>query len=129
MIFSTYYDGKLVSLPLDFEFARPVRGRLSNHVALTIDERDFDRLFGEQAEWIHGKGPYATLAYCRLLTIQRHKSVEDAINAKRAIDGGGCGGGCARVHLIIHCDPTNSEHEAEQQRIREHIASQEPIAK
>jgi hypothetical protein len=114
--------GERVDLPMDFEFARTVKGRLPNDVTLTIDERKFDKLFGRFAAWVTGSGPYVSLAYCAELTIQRYATLEDAITAKRTIDSIGCGGGCAKVHLIVYCDPANSEHEAQQQRIREYIA-------
>jgi len=122
---STYVDGKLVSLPFGFKFARKIRGRLVNDITLKIDERDFDSLYGRHAVWVHGKGPYALLAYCGELTIQRYATVDDAVQAKRAIDGGGCGGSCAKVHLIIYCDPANTEHEEEQVRIREYLAKEQ----
>jgi hypothetical protein len=86
---------------------------------LTMDENRFKRGFVKYAIWTHGAGNYATLAYCGSnLTIQRHATLEAAIQAKRAIDGGGCGSGCAKVHVIVEIDPQNSRAAREQDNIR-----------
>lgn len=47
-----------------------------------------------KAEWVIGKGQFASVATCRVLTIERHETIEAAEKAKRMIDGCGCGGGC-----------------------------------
>jgi hypothetical protein len=124
MIITQGPDGENVILPMDFEFAELVRGRLPDEVVLTIDERDFDELYGQHAEWVHGAGPYASLAYCGVLTIERYATLESAVKAKRAIDWSGCGGSCARAHLIVYCDAANPEHAAEQQRIAAFLRAQ-----
>lgn len=125
MIIGNTDDGSTVFLPFDFSFAKTVRGRLANEVLLTIDARDFDRLYGRYSIWCQGSGPYAVLAYCgNELTISRWSSLAEAVTAKQQIDGSSCGGSCAKVHLIIFCDPENPEHTAARQRIeayaREH---------
>ena len=51
-----------------------------------------------------------------------------AIQAKRMIDGGGCGGGCVKVHVIAYLDPKNSRHAREQENIRKYQAAQKPGA-
>jgi hypothetical protein len=53
-----------------------------------------------RACWIAGNGPWASLAYCRVLTIELHSTRERAEQAKRMIDSTGCGGGCYRQHKI-----------------------------
>jgi hypothetical protein len=52
-------------------------------VTVTVDERDFDLVLGDDAAWTTGAGPYLVLAYCRQLTITRHKTLERAVKAKR----------------------------------------------
>ena len=52
---------------------------------------------------VRSGGEYASLSYCgQGLVIQRYNTLERAIAAKRAIDDEGCGGGCVKVHIIVH---------------------------
>jgi hypothetical protein len=118
-------DGKLVEMPFDGDWiVDDLEGRLPNEVMFTMDERKFECSF-EEAIWTHGEGEYATLAYCRELTIMRHATLDRAIESKRMIDGGGCGGGCMRMHVIIRIDPTNSRYHREQENIRRYIEETE----
>ena len=115
-------DGSSVHLPFDFDFGETIRGRLPNKAVLSIDDRDFDRRYGNHAVWTQGNGPYAVLAYCGSeLTITRWKSLEEAVTAKRTIDNTGCGGSCAKAHMIIFCDPHDANHVAEQARIDQYV--------
>jgi hypothetical protein len=117
-------DGEFVQMPFDGDWqVDDLEGRLPDRALLQMDETRFNRGFESQAAWTQGKGNYATLAYCRELTIERHKTLREAIVAKRAIDHSGCGGACVRVHLIIRIDPTNSRHAREQDNIRRHQAA------
>jgi hypothetical protein len=55
-----------------------------------------------RALWIHGNGPYASVARCgRGTTIQLSQNTEDATAAKELIDNHGCGGLCQRRHELI----------------------------
>src|SRR6266849_1722491 len=57
------------------------------------------RKWGKEAEWIHGEGPYASLAYCpsggsrgaSCLTIQLYSTLEDVVTVQFNLH---CGGGC-----------------------------------
>lgn len=121
-----HHGGKQYDLPFDINWPRSMTAQLPNAVTLQIDEYDFKRRFGDHAEWVEGSGPYATLAYCGgKLTIARWSTLEKAISAKRAIDGGGCGGGCCKVHLIAHIDPENGHAAREAAWIERVIAEQD----
>lgn len=52
------------------------------------------RCIWRRAVWVTGNGPYATVARCRVLTVQLHPTQEAAEAAKRVIDSSGCGGAC-----------------------------------
>ena len=57
------------------------------------------------AEWITGSGTFASLAYCQVLTVELHPTMESAAEAKRTIDATGCGHGCRRDHEIAILGP------------------------
>jgi hypothetical protein len=57
-----HHGGKTYDLPFDINWPRSMTAQLSNAVTLHIDECDFERRFGDHAEWVEGSGPYATLA-------------------------------------------------------------------
>src|SRR3954454_25148614 len=95
------YDGKSYDLPFsdDCPFVQKAPKRLPDRVAIRFDERDFDRYVGRHAIWTSGAGLYLVLAYCGSgLTVTRHRTLKAAIQAKRPIDGTGCGGSCYRAH-------------------------------
>ncbi len=54
-----------------------------------------------RAVWIIGNGEFASVAWCRALTIQLHHTLEAAEEAKAAIDSTGCGGACRGDHEIV----------------------------
>jgi len=54
-----------------------------------------------RAEWIAGDGPYATLAYCRVLTVELHRTREAADKALSEVERWGCGGRCHGEHELI----------------------------
>lgn len=58
-----------------------------------------------RAEWIAGDDRYASVAYCRVTTVQTYQWITQAENAKRIIDSSGCGGRCVRRHKIIDLEP------------------------
>src|ERR1700730_7341858 len=58
------------------------------------------------------------------ITISRWAKVEDAIGAKRTIDGSGCGGGCVKVHVIIHFDPENGAARERERAIDNYLEQQ-----
>ena len=108
MPYAVEHRGKLVDVPFDVLPQSSITGRFPNDVVLKMDESRFHVSFGRHAVWVQGNGPYAVLSYCDgTITISRWAKVEDAIGAKRTIDGSGCGGGCVKVHVIIHFDPEN----------------------
>ena len=45
-----------------------------------------------KAEWITGNGPYALLAWCRVLTVTLWSSLQEAHRERELIDQIGCGG-------------------------------------
>ena len=59
------------------------------------------RCLWPHAAWVYGRGEWASLARCRVLTVELHRTFEGAEAAKRAIDSLGCGGGCHRDHRIV----------------------------
>jgi hypothetical protein len=122
------HEGKWVTVPFDdYPAPSPHQSKLSNDVALTFDEADFKSRFGNHAIWVTGKGEYAVLAYCGgELTITRWPTLEQAVTAKRTIDGGGCGGGCAKVHLIMHFDPANPGDAANRKAVEDYLARRAP---
>jgi len=113
-------DGKLVSMPFDFDWIVPsLEGKLPNKVILTMDEARFQRGLIDHAIWTHGHSQYASLACCAgELTIQRYETLKEAIRAKQTIDNSGCGGGCCRVHLIVRADARQEAN------VREHAEKQ-----
>jgi len=114
-------EGEDVEIPFDVDWiVDKVDGRLPDDVVLTMDKKQFDQL-AKQAEWTAGFGNYATLAYCRGLTIIKHQTKAEAIEAKRCIDYTGCGGACCRVHLIVEIDPLNSRRQRELENIRRYM--------
>lgn len=63
-----------------------------------------------RAEWICGRGPYALLAHCSVLTVTLHQTMDSALNAKRTIDSTGCGHACplgGRGHQILNLADKN----------------------
>lgn len=58
----------------------------------------------KEAEWIAGKGRYALLAHCKVLTVTLHETIEQAEKDKKDIDKFGCGGTCYKKHEIIDLD-------------------------
>lgn len=55
-----------------------------------------------RAYWITGDGPYATLAWCRVLTIELHDDWPTAVSAMRVMGGTGCGGACGNRHEMVY---------------------------
>lgn len=62
------------------------------------------------AEWVIGRGRWATLAYCRVLTIQLHDTEEQAEKALNWIGRIGCGGVCHRDHHLVDLDRSKPAH-------------------
>ena len=54
-----------------------------------------------KAEWICGRGRYALLAHCWVLTVSLHETRAAAEKQKEWIDKGGCGGCCSKRHEIV----------------------------
>lgn len=65
------------------------------------------RCIRDAAEWIHGAGRWALLAYCDRLTVTLHPARRDAEQARTFIDRSGCGSRCHRTHLILDTDGMN----------------------
>jgi hypothetical protein len=123
-VFIVQCDGKFVDMPLDGNWMVPgLDGYFPDKVMLRMDAREFQAGFINRAVWTRGEGPYASLAYCGAgLTIRRFLTLKGAIEAKRAIDGAGCGGGCCRIHVIVQVDADNPRNEMEQANIRAYVA-------
>lgn len=51
--------------------------------------------------WVAGTGRYASVAYCRVTTIELHETLESAEKAKATIDRLACGGLCYGSHRIV----------------------------
>ncbi len=63
-----------------------------------------------RAEWISGNGAYATLAHCRVLTVELHQTLDTARQAKAAIDSTACGGRCYGRHELVQlADPMEAK--------------------
>jgi hypothetical protein len=74
----------------------------------SVDYRKMaQRKWGRRAAWITGKGPFAVLAHCRVLTVTLWTSLEKAQAAKKQIDEHACGGRCNRDHEIINLSAPN----------------------
>src|SRR5262245_30936390 len=59
----------------------------------------------EDAAWVAGQGPWASVARClRATTVMLFPTLEEAYEAKQAIDHTGCGGMCAGRHLVVHVE-------------------------
>lgn len=58
-----------------------------------------------RAVWIAGGGPYATVARCRVLTVELHRTEEAARQALAGIAEFGCGGRCYGDHELIVLRP------------------------
>lgn len=54
-----------------------------------------------RAHWIAGSGPYATVAYCRALTVELWPDRDAAELAMRTMAVTGCGGACGKRHDLI----------------------------
>lgn len=65
--------------------------------------RTWARCLWPHAHWIIGDGPFATVSRCRyrVLTVQLHRSEQDARVALGFIDGSGCGGACQGRHDLV----------------------------
>lgn len=63
------------------------------------------RCIWPRAEWISGVGPYATVAYCRVTTVELHRDEQTARAALATINGTACGGRCYRDHELIVLAP------------------------
>jgi hypothetical protein len=54
-----------------------------------------------RAAWVQGEGPYASLAWCRELTVQLFATEAAALAAKDTIDSTACGGACSKNHEVV----------------------------
>lgn len=90
---------------------RPVHNVMHNVVRLAArrsrparrwDYKSAARARWPEAEWIHGNGPYACVAYCRVTTVILFTDRAEALAAKERIDRSACGGGChhERGHIV-----------------------------
>ena len=67
-------------------------------------DKTLARCIWPKAEWIAGDGPYASVAYCRVLTVELHATADAAREALRIIDGHACGGRCYGRHELIRIE-------------------------
>lgn len=54
-----------------------------------------------RAEWVHGAGPFATLAHCGGLTVMLHRIRAEAEQALRFLGQFGCSGRCHGRHELV----------------------------
>jgi hypothetical protein len=66
--------------------------------------RTLARCIWPRAEWVSGDGPYASVSYCRVLTVELHQTAETAEKALRLIDQIACGGRCYGRHELIRLE-------------------------
>lgn len=52
-------------------------------------------------EWIEGEGAYALIAWCRVLTIELHATLEAVEAAAAHINRFSCGGVCHQEHEVV----------------------------
>jgi hypothetical protein len=83
--------------------------RRHNCTAKHRTSRTLAKCMFPRAEWVSGRGEFATLAHCRVLTIELHETIEKAQTALRLIDSTGCGGMCHRHHELVQLvDPSRA---------------------
>lgn len=68
------------------------------------DGSSFMRCALRKAEWVHGKGTYAVVAWCSHVTVTVWETESEANAAKTEIDAAGCSGRCRRSHELIRID-------------------------
>jgi hypothetical protein len=61
-------------------------------------------IWGRRAIWVKGEGPYALLAWCRVLSVSLWPTEEDACWSMDFIDRTCCGGFCHGDHEVIRLD-------------------------
>ena len=116
-------DGQWGAMPLDDDAWRVERqnGQFADEVIFEMDGNYFRSAWEKFAEWVCGSGDFATLSFCKArLTIVRHATLPQAIQAKQTIDRCGCGiKWCSNVHFIIKIDSTDSRRAREDENLRE----------
>ena len=63
--------------------------------------RTLARCMFPKAAWVVGEGPYAVLAWCRVLTVSLHPDLDAARGSLDFIDSYHCGGRCSRRHEVV----------------------------
>ncbi|MEK6251253.1 MAG: hypothetical protein AABM43_04790 [Actinomycetota bacterium] len=66
--------------------------------------RTLARCLWPEAIWVAGNGPWASLAYCNVLTVELYRTEASALLAKRAIDQTACGGRCYGDHRFVYLE-------------------------
>lgn len=77
-----------------FPMERPVERKRQTYLARA-------KAWWPNAEWVIGKGRWATLAYCSELTVMLHATKEDAEKSLGFIGRIGCGHRCYRDHYLV----------------------------
>ena len=80
----------------------PVMDRCG-HQHLTWEDRA--RCLWPDAYRIRGDGPFASIAYCDVLTVELHRTAANARAARAFIDRCGCGHACERDHEVVEMTP------------------------
>jgi len=75
-----------------------------------------------RAIWISGEGRWARVAHCNGLTVELHKTKEEAEEAKCMIDSSACGGFCYGDHSVVDM---NTRSRREEERLRKWQAKNE----
>jgi hypothetical protein len=64
------------------------------------------------AAWIIGSGRFASVAFCREVTVMLFQTMAEAQTAKRLIDRIACGGRCVRNHVVLPITPADDPNAA-----------------
>ncbi|GAA2855491.1 hypothetical protein GCM10010472_10980 [Pseudonocardia halophobica] len=66
--------------------------------------RTFAKCVWKRAHWVNGSGPFATVSYCRGVTVMLHATETSATEALNGIGAYGCGGACCRRHDLVRLE-------------------------
>lgn len=68
---------------------------------MTINYARAAKRIWKPVEWVHGDGPVAVVAFCKVTTVTLWPDTDQAEASREFIDRFGCGGGCYRDHAIV----------------------------
>lgn len=68
------------------------------------DGSSFMRCALRKAEWVHGRGTFAVIAWCSHVTVTVWPTEAEALDSKSEIDAAGCSGRCRRNHEVVRIE-------------------------